>query len=33
MAEEDIQETTPNPEGGEATAVAEPYSIRFLRNG
>ena len=24
MAEEDIQETTPNPEGGEATAVAEP---------
>ncbi|MGB0587574.1 MAG: flagellar motor switch protein FliN [Limisphaerales bacterium] len=24
MAEEDIQETTPNPEAGEATAVAEP---------
>ena len=24
MAEEDIQETTPNPEGGEATTVAEP---------
>ena len=24
MAEEDIQETTPNPEDGEATAVAEP---------
>ena len=24
MAEEDIQETTPNPEGGELTAVAEP---------
>ena len=24
MAEEDIQETTPNPEGSEATAVAEP---------
>ena len=24
MAEEDIQETTPNPEGGEVTAVAEP---------
>ena len=27
MAEEDIQETTPNPEGGEATAVAEPPSV------
>ena len=33
MAEEDIQETTPNPRAAKRPPWLNPYSIRFLRNG